>query len=307
MKTIVITTSSFAEFDQEPLKGLKENGINFVMNPYGRKLSAAEVIKLAARADGLIAGTESLDSGVLENLKNLKVISRCGAGLDNVDLPKAKELNIKVFSTPDAPTLAVAELTVGLIFCALRRISFMDRQLRLGKWDKVMGNLLAGKCVGVIGMGKIGLKVAKLLQPFSAELYFTDPYVSQDSCPLAKKVSLSELLSLADIVTIHVPYRRENEYIIDAEQLSFMKKSSILVNCSRGKIVDEKALYCALKEGRIAFAAVDVFENEPYAGELISLDNVILTPHIGSYAVEARVAMEKEAVKNLLRGFGVQN
>jgi len=297
-----VSTTSFGKFDTSPIDMLKEKGLELVFNPFGRKLTSQEIISLVSDSVGLIAGTENLRADVLPKLSNLKVISRCGAGLDNVDLVKAKELNIEVFSTPDGPTDAVAELTICLILCLLRKTPLMDRCVREGIWNKLMGNLLRGKKVRIIGLGKIGKKVASLLSVFGTELYFTDPEIKESADEIAMKCSLDELLSIADIITIHIPYNKENEYLIDSCRISLMKESSILINCSRGKIVDEEALYQALKEEKIAGAAIDVFEKEPYSGPLREMDNVILTPHIGSYAKEARIQMEKEASFNLLKG-----
>ncbi|MBI4823535.1 MAG: phosphoglycerate dehydrogenase [Nitrospirae bacterium] len=293
---ILITTSTFGEFDGVPLKKLKDAGLSVKTNPHGRKLTSDEVAELAKDAVGIIAGTEPLDRGVLEKLPLLKVISRCGTGLDNVDMETAKRLGIKVFNSPDAPTLAVAELTVGLIINLLRKINRMDSDLKAGKWQKKMGNLLKGKNIGIIGFGRIGRKVSELLKPFSVEVAYTDPAVSAKDI---KRLSLKDLLVWADIVTIHIS---QKETILVDKELRLMRKGSWLINISRGGVVDEEALYELLKEGHLAGAALDVFEKEPYDGKLKGLENVILTPHIGSYALEARTRMEKEAVDNLLKG-----
>ena len=296
---IVITTSSFATYDRSPLHELKKNQIEYTINPYGRKLTSSEVINLAKDADGLVAGTESLNEEVLRNLPELKVISRCGAGLDNVDLEKAKELNIKVFFTPYGPTLAVAELTLGLMLDLLRKITAMDRELRKGLWKKQMGNLLTGKKVGIWGFGRIGQKVAQLLAPLGVEIAYYDIRTVEGAIPLKSK---NELLSWADIITLHCSANADGKYAIGEAELKLMKDNAWLINASRGGLVDETALYPALQKGKLAGAALDVFENEPYAGPLCELDKVILTPHIGSYAKEGRIQMEMQAVRNLING-----
>ncbi len=301
---IVITTSSFATYDRSPLDELKKTQIEYTINPYGRKLTSSEVIELAKDADGLVAGTEPLNEEVLRKLPELKVISRCGAGLDNVDLEKAKELNIKVFSTPYGPTLAVAELTLGLMLDLLRGISTEDRLVRSGVWQKNMGSLFSGKTLGIMGLGRIGRRVVELTQPFGLK------YIAWDNSPdrqCADKYGiefdgLDELLAKADIVTIHLPYTPELKGLIGERELGLMKRNAILLNAARGGLMDEAALYNVLKAGRLAGAALDVFEREPYTGPLAELDNVILTPHIGSYAREARVDMETQAAENLLKG-----
>ena len=296
---IIITTSSFATYDSSPLNELQKNKIEYTINPYGRKLSKDEVIDLAKDADGLVAGTEPLNEDVLKQLSKLKVISRCGAGLDNVDLAKAKELRIKVFSTPYGPTLAVAELTLGLMLDLLRKITIMDRELRTGVWKKQMGSLLKGKKVGILGCGRIGQKVAELLTPLEVEIAYYDICTLEGAILLMSK---NELLSWADIITLHCSANADGKPVIGEKELSLMKDNTWLINASRGGLVDEKALYSALKEGKLSGAALDVFNNEPYEGPLRSLDNVILTPHIGSYAKEGRIKMEKDAVQNLING-----
>ena len=302
MQKSAITTTSFAKFDDQPLQLLKDTGFDVVVNPYGRKLTGDEVVELAADAVGLIAGTETLDRTVLEKLQLLKVISRCGVGMDNVDLEAAKQLNIKVFNTPFGPTLAVAELTVGLILDLLRKITFMDREMRAGIWEKRMGNLLRGKRVGIIGFGRIGQKTGELLRTFGCEISYYDSVRILGLKDLRiKRMEMDELLRKSDIVTIHVSGKYVKP-LLGAKELEMMKKGAWLVHVARGGVVDEEALLSTLKDGHLAGVALDVFEKEPYNGPFKELDNVILTPHIGSYAKEARVKMEMQAAKNLIEG-----
>ncbi len=297
---IAITTTSFGEYDETPLNLLKEAGFEIILNPYGRKLKKEETMELCKDVSGIVAGTETLDAEIIKKLPSLNVISRVGTGTDNVDLEAAKASGIKVFNTPESPTVAVAELTIGLMLDLLRMFSRMDRELRAGKWEKRMGNLLYGRNVGIVGFGRIGKKVAELLKPFGCEIAYTDPYV-EDGLLGLKRMSLDELLGWADIISLHVAVN-DNKPLLTEKELKSIKKGSWLVNASRGGIVDEDTLYEAARNGFISGAALDVFEQEPYKGRLIELDNVILTPHIGSYAKEARVDMEKQAVENLLSG-----
>lgn len=301
MQKIVITTTSFAEYDEEPLNILRRGGLEPVVNPFKRKLDKSEILKLCDSAAGIIAGTEAIDAEVISRLGALKVISRCGAGLENVDMAAAERSGIKVFNTPDAPTEAVSELTIALMLDMLRRVSFMDRAMRGGIWEKNMGNLISRKSVGIIGFGRIGRRVAKLLKPFGCTLFYYDPFVDIDSAGV-KKTDLDTLLSKSDIVSIHASVK---ERIIGDREIGLMKKGAWIINVSRGEAVDEKAIYQALKSGRLAGGAFDVFQKEPYTGKLAELDNVILTPHIGSYAREARINMEKEAALNLIKGLGM--
>jgi len=296
---VFISTSTFAEYDKLPLKLLNDAGMNVQVNPYRRKLTLDECLSLYKDIDGLIAGTEALTAEVLKSARNLRVISRCGAGMDNIDLELAKQRGIKVFNTPDSPTVAVAELTVGLMLALLRHIPGGDGDIRAGRWQKRMGNLLQGKRVGIIGFGRIGQKVAELVLGFGAQVVYCDPAVNRADYT---RMSLDKLLSQADIVSLHLSGGGNDTPLLGDKELRSMKQGSWLINCARGGVVDEAALSQVLQQGWLSGAAVDVFEQEPYTGPLAKLDNVILTPHIGSYAVESRVDMEVQAVKNLIKG-----
>lgn len=305
MHRIAITTSSFGECNKNPVDLLMDNGFDVIMNPFRRTLKGNEIVDLCKGCIGIIAGTEVLNARALESLtqsmipvSDLKVISRCGAGLDNVALDAARNLGIKVFNTPDAPTLAVAELTVGLILNLLRKISYMDRNVRSEHWKKSMGNILSGKKVGIIGFGRIGKKVAGLLKALGCKVRYYDVRTEVSDCG-TERVELDELLKSSDIVSIHVSLK---ELLIGDVEINKMKKGAYLINVSRGGVVKEEALYAALKNGHLSGAAIDVFEQEPYSGPLKELDSAILTPHIGSYALETRVEMEEQAVENLLKG-----
>ena len=301
MNKIAITTTTFGEYDKGPLNLLSKNGFQVIPNPYERKLKKGEVIELCKDAVGIIAGTETLDADIMETLVNLKVVSRCGAGVDNVALVDADRIGIKVYNTPDAPTLAVAELTVGFMINLLRKVSQMNMELKAGQWQKRMGNLLCEKRVGIKGFGRIGRKVAELLKSFGCEIAYADPFV-EDGLLGVQRLSLKELLCWADIMTIHVGV---HEKLMGEKEFQCMKEGALIINTSRDGVVDETILYEYLRNGHLSGAALDVFEEEPYSGALKELDNVILTPHIGSYAKEARVEMERLAVENLLKGLGV--
>jgi len=300
MPRVFISTSSFAEYDALPLKLLSDAGMDVQLNPYGRKLTPDECLSLYKDIDGLIAGTEALTAEILKSARNLKVISRCGVGMDNIDLEIARQHGIKVFNTPDSPTVAVAELTVGLMLALLRHVPRGDRDIRGGKWQKRMGNLLRGKKVGIIGLGRIGQKVAELVVGLGAQVVYCDPAVNRtDYTPM----TLDKLLSQSDIVSLHLSGGAKDAPLLGDRELRSMKQGSWLINCARGGVVDEEALCQVLQQGWLSGAALDVFEQEPYAGPLAKLDNVILTPHIGSYAIESRVDMEVQAARNLIEGF----
>ena len=299
MLKVFISTTSFAKHNSLPLKLLKDAGMDVQLNPYGRKLTPDECLRHYQDIDGLIAGTEALTADVLKSARNLKVISRCGVGMDNIDLEAAKRQGIPVFNTPDSPTLAVAELTVGLILALLRHIPGSERDIRAGKWHKRMGNLLRGKKVGIVGLGRIGQQVAELIVGLGALVVYCDPAVKNAGYT---SLPLDKLLSQSDIVSLHLSGEARDKPLLGAKELRRMKKGSWLINCARGDMVDEDALYQALQAGQLAGAALDVLTEEPYNGPLAKLDNVILTPHIGSYAIEARVEMEIQAARNLIAG-----
>lgn len=300
MKLVAVTTSTFAECETKPLTLLKRSRFRVRLNPYRRKLRDDEILEICKGAQGIIAGTETLDRNTLSHLPGLKVISRCGSGLDNVDVGAAKNLGIKVFSTPDAVTVAVAELTLALILNLLRKVNQMDGWMRKGKWEKQMGNLLTGKTVGIIGFGRIGRKVAELLKPFNCKIMFSDPrYSHLGQTNNRRCVSLRKLLKESDVITVHASSEKA---ILTGEEFALMKRGAWLINTSRGTTISEPALAKSLKEGKLRGAALDVFKEEPYHGELTKFENVVLTCHIGSYAKEARAQMELKAVENLLFG-----
>lgn len=298
MDTIVITTSSFGEYDAQVLQPCRDRGYRIVLNPYKRTVKQDEFLSLCEDAVGIIAGTEKITGEMIAALPALRVISRCGIGMDSVDLPAAQARGIRVFNTPDAVTAAVAELTLGLILGILRKIPHMHADMRAGIWKKIMGNQLAGKNVGIIGFGRIGRAVARLLQPFGCQIAWFDPGID-DTCRDFKSLPKDDLLSWADIVSLHVS---TSETLLGKTEFKRLKRTCRIVNVSRGGVVDEEALFDFLKDNPSSGAALDVFTQEPYAGPLASLPNVILTPHIGSYAAESRIIMEQESVNNLLMG-----
>ncbi|MDR2488680.1 MAG: phosphoglycerate dehydrogenase [Desulfovibrio sp.] len=296
---IAITTSSFAQYSDEPLRLLRERGMTAVMNPYGRTLTEDEAIALLQDCVGIAAGTEPLTDKVIGALPGLRVISRCGVGMDTVDCKAAATRGIHVRNTPDGPTRAVAELTLGCAFALLRKLLLMDREIRDGVWKKRMGSLLLGKHVGIIGFGRIGQAVAELFAAMGCPVSFYDPHVVGDLAAFQRR-EMEDLLSWADIVTLHCAKPADGAKIMDAGRIAAMKEGAWLINAARGGLVDEDALAEALQDGRLSGAALDVFAREPYSGRLATLPLVLLTPHIGSYAREARIQMETDTIRNLL-------
>jgi D-3-phosphoglycerate dehydrogenase len=305
MNKILVSPSSFGECGSEPIDILKKAGFEVVPNPYGRKLTENETISLGSEVVGAIAGVETYNSVVLDKLPNLKCISRVGVGIDSIDLKYAKEKGIELCITPNGPTQAVAELSITFALNLLRRISVSDRRIRNNVWKKETGNLMTGKTVGIVGLGRIGKKTASLYQALGCSVIAYDKY--PDSGWMESNnvvcVTFERLIKNADIISIHIPGMEDGEHLIDTRELQQMKPNCIIINLSRGGLINEEALFIHLKEHHEFFAALDVFLDEPYKGALVELDNILLTPHIGSYAKEAKLAMEIDAVNNLINYF----
>ncbi len=304
---VLISPSSFGEISNNPLLLLQQNGYSIVQNPYSRKLTEAEVVELGKDCVGIIAGLEPLNSRVIDRLPNLKCISRVGVGMENVDIEYANIKGIKVVNTPEGPTRAVAELTVGMIFSLLRRIPQADANMKKMIWKKETGNLLFGKKIGIVGLGRIGKLVAEMFRSLGntvigCDLYPDNKWAEKNQVQL---LDFKQVMQEADILTLHVPGSSDKKPIITKTELEYCKKSSIIINITRGGVIDELALYDSLTKGKIKAAAIDVFEDEPYKGPLTQLDNVLLTPHIGSYASEGKLQMEIDSVKNLIKALNV--
>ena len=302
---VLISTSSFNLANFAQLSDLEKAGVEVKLNPFAARLTEKQAIDLLGTDTiGLIAGLEPLTKNVLQAAKSLKVIARVGTGLDSVDLVAAKELEIIVLNTPDAPTKAVAELTIAHILGLLRHLSQADRQIRNGIWKGLMGSLLETKTVGIVGFGRIGKRVATLLSAFGASVLISDAKIKSGDF---QNVGLDELCTRSDIVSLHLPYSEATHHIIDEKRINLMKKGSFIVNISRGGLVDEAMLLVALKSGHLAGAALDCFEQEPYEGELRNLENVQITAHMGSYARETRDLMEQEASRLLVNALHEKN
>ncbi len=304
MTRALITTVPFGEVDPGSLGLLDEAGIAYVINPIGRRLTEDELVSLVPGFDVLIAGTEPLTERVMEAAPQLRLISRVGVGLDSVDLLAARARGIAVAYTPEGPADAVAELTIGLALSLLRGVYLANTAIRQGVWTRILGRRLAKVTVGVVGVGRIGRRVIRLLSAFGARI------LANDLAPVAldetvRWVDKPTLYREADVVTLHVPLTRLTRNLVGAEELAMMQPGALLINTCRGGVVNEAALAAALQAGQIAGAAVDTFTHEPYHGELVNVDTCLITPHIGSMSVDCRVRMEDGAARNavaFLRG-----
>lgn len=302
MKKILVSPSSFGECGSEPIELLQNAGFEIVPNPYGRKLTESETIALGNEIIGVVAGVETYSRNVLDQLTNLKCISRVGVGIDSIDIDYLKEKSIELCITPNGPTQAVAELSLSLALNLLRRVSVSDRRIRKGIWKKETGNLIQGKKVGIIGLGRIGKRAALLYKALGCSIVAYDKYADTKWMEEngVSNESFENVVASADIITIHVPGLDNGNALFSETELNQLKKEVIIINLSRGGVIDEKALVTHLKNNPETFAALDVFVEEPYKGELTELENILLTPHMGSYAKEAKFTMEVDAVNNLI-------
>lgn len=271
--------------------------VSIVCNESGKRLSEDQLIATRPpNCVGIIAGLEPLSARVLDHYVDLKVIARLGTGMDTVDLVAASRQGICVLGTPDATTDAVAELTVGLMIAALRGVVVADRAMRNKDWSPVVGGLVKGRTVGIIGFGRIGRRVAELVEAFGARVRFFDPMV-HGSDP--RRASMSDLLATSDVVTLHAPLTDETRGLLGAREISQLKKGCLVVNVARGGLLDEAALADAVRAGRVR-AALDCFVDEPYVGALSELPGVVLSAHMGSLTEETRTLMEVTAARQLV-------
>jgi D-3-phosphoglycerate dehydrogenase len=304
MKKLLVSTWPFGEANHFPFEMLKSNGISFVTNPWRRKMTEKELEKIIPDYDGLIAGTEPITAKVLARAVRLKHISRVGVGLDNVNLSEARKRGIMVSYTPDAPAPAVAELTVGLMISLLRNIHVSNLEMHLGNWNRYFGKRLAEITLGIIGVGRIGARVLRRVAAFGTPRILVNdvmPNLELNREFKLEWVSKKTIFQQADLISLHVPLTPKTRYMVNTKELGWMKEGSVLINTSRGGVVNENALYKSLKLGRIGGAAIDVFEKEPYQGPLCRLKNCLLTSHMGSMSLDCRTRMEIEATEEAIR------
>lgn len=299
---IFVALSTFAEYGDAPLRLLKDSGIHFSCNQSGKRLNREDVILFGKEATGIIAGVEPYDEHVLNHLPRLKCISRCGVGIDNIDVKVAKNKGIAIRNTPDVVIQPVVEHTVALIFDLLRKITYHSTLLKSKKWKKSAGNLLIGKKIGILGLGRIGKKVAEVMVKLGCEVYGTDikPDMDWAETTGVNIVSLQELLPISDILSLHLSSDKDKPLQFGESEFSIMKRGAFLINVARGHFIDEGALYNTLRDGHLEGAALDVFPEEPYYGKLCELDNIVMTPHIATLTKESRLQMEIEAVQNMI-------
>ena len=300
---ILITPRSFASISDKPINMLTEKGYEIQRNNTGRPYEKKEMLKFIRDVDGIIIGIDELSAEIIEKANALKVISKYGIGVDNIDINMATNKKIIITNTPTANVDAVADLTFGFILSLARRIPEADRKTKSGKWEKITGKSVWKKTLGIIGLGKIGRQVVKRAQGFNMNILVYDLVKDEKFAQSynIKYVNLEELFQKSDYITIHIPLNDATRGMISYKELEKVKKEAFLINTSRGGIVDEQALYKALRNNQLKGAALDVYSNEPpVESPLKELDNVIMTPHIGAYTEEAIENMSIQAAQNLI-------
>lgn len=292
---------------REPFQNLPQDWeITF---PQGEAMNKDEIIRLLPEYDIMLAIFHAaIDREMIDAGKKLKLISNYGVGYNNIDIKYAREKGIAVTNTPQAVNNPTAELTMALLLSAARRVAECNLRVRTEQ-EKMWGTMrnlgfgLEGKTLGIIGMGNIGKNVARKAEAFGMHIIY---YNNRTEVPGYRRVELDTLLAESDFITLHTPLTPQTHHLIGARELCLMKPSAILINTARGAVVDEAALVNALKNQLIAGAALDVFEDEPHITEtLYGLNQVVLTPHIGTGTIDARIAMGKEAldnIRNFLKG-----
>lgn len=300
------------QINEKGIKGLE--GVADVV--VDTAITQEELINKIKDFDAIIVRSRTkVTRDVIDAAEKLKIIARAGVGVDNVDVEAATERGIMVVNAPESTSITVAEHAMGLIMSLARKISIADKSVKEGKWEKsrFMGIELNGKTLGIIGMGRIGTQVAIRAKSFGMEILVYDPYITEEvGAELGVTVvELDYLLRNSDIMTIHVPLTPETKHIIAKEEFEIMRENAFIVNCARGGIINEDDLYVALKEGEIAGAGLDVFENEPPEGSpLLELDNLVATPHIGASTKEAQrdaAIIVANEIKKVLMGEAPKN
>lgn len=304
---VAITIRSF-DLSGQAMKKLQDEFDIVYINSTGLHLSENELISAIYNAEYVVAGTEIFSKKVIEISINLKVISRVGVGMDNIDINTAENLNIRILNTPEAPGLAVAEHTLALLLVLLKRIPQYNQQMREENYVVKPGLMLSGKTIGIIGLGKIGYRMATMVTALGCNVHYFDPYLrSSPSSKWIRHTSLETLVSTVDIISLHTAPLKDGSAILNKQIFLQCKKGIIVLNTARGSLIDEDALKEALEAGIVSAAGLDVFPFEPYYGGLLEFTQVVTTPHVASNTIESRREMEMEAVNNLILCLGEKN
>jgi D-3-phosphoglycerate dehydrogenase len=301
---LLVTPTSYGKNDSRLKTQLEELVGEVIYNPTGKPLTSEEIAGLLPGVDGYIAGLDCIDAAALKFADRLKVISRYGVGVDNVDLVAARQMGIVVTNTPGANSVSVAELALSLMLALARQIPEAVNAVHEGKWPRFSGVSLEGKTVGILGLGAIGKQLARRLCGFDCRILAYDPCENVEFAKNNKVelLPMNEVVMKADFVSLHLPLLPETRGIVNDDFLNRMKKGSFLVNTSRGEVIDEHALLNALQNGDIKGAGLDAFSVEPPDPDnpLLKMPQVIATPHLGAQTDGATSNMGWLAMKDCL-------
>lgn len=287
---VLVTATNYSQYCAEAKELLETNGCEVIENPYGRPMTFQELTEYVPNIDAVVAGVDTWNEDVFRIAPNLKVIARFGVGVDNIDLVKAAEYGVQVMNAPGLNSNAVAELTMGLIIAVKRNTVHLNASTREGKWERFVGTEVLGKTIGLLGFGSIAQLVAKKLQGFDVKILAYDKYPNLEKAAQyhVEMVSLETVLRQSDVVSMLLPSLPETYHIMNDEKFGMMKDGAVFINTARGALVDEQALYRALTSGKLASAAIDVYEHEPVDpnNPLLQLPNIITTPHTAAETIE---------------------
>jgi D-3-phosphoglycerate dehydrogenase len=295
---VLVTARSFCNMPGLHHDFLTDHGCQVIMAAGSHPLTSSELAALIPGFDGAILGLDICDSSVIERADRLRVISRYGAGVSEIDLEAASERGIAVTNAPGANALAVAELAIGLIFCLARGLPKSITSARDNIWHRQIGWELTGKTLGLIGLGAVGREVATKARALGMKVIAFDPYAKPEGIQMLK---LEEILEQADVISLHAPLSPETNQLINHEKISQMRDGAILVNTARGGLIDESALEQALKSGKLAGAAADTLEKDPPEDHpLLQLESFLYTPHIGANTIQSVERTGLMAAQNLI-------
>jgi len=296
---VVVLARSFGRASSEPLEILKKAGLSVAFKSDPEPENESVVAELIGDAEAVIVGVDRIGEKVLSSCPHLKVISKHGIGVDNIDLEAAKKRGIVVANAPGTNSESVADMAFLFILSCARHLKLVLEQIQNKKWSSpLLGSELEGKILGIVGLGRIGKGVARRALGFGMKVIYFDPFVEEESFT---RVNLEELFQIADFITLHLPLSSQTRHLVNEKLLSLMKKEAFLINTARGELVDEEALYRFLKEGRIAGAGLDVLSFEPpFESPLLTLPNVLVTPHVAAHTKEANMKMGRIAAWNVV-------
>ena len=309
--TVLLSAPYMIPFKDRFVPILESFGINVIIPDVHERLSEEEILIYAGRIDGVICGDDRFTKQVIEAcLPRLKVISKWGTGIDSIDKIYANSVGVMVGNTPNAFTLPVADSVLGYILAFSRRLPSMDQAMKSGLWDKIPGRSLSECTLGVIGVGNVGKAVIRRAKAFGMKLLGNDIKEIEPDFILEqglKMVSLGDLMKQSDFISVNCDLNETSHHLINEESLSFVKQEAVLINTARGPIVDENALIKCLQSGKIAGAALDVFEVEPlpHNSPLLLMENVLLAPHNSNSSPQAWERVHWNTIKNLLVGLNM--